>query len=79
MHDNEPVWINALPAKTTSEIIELSIILLDQLHKGLRHNSNLQYKNAFNQRKLYDILKSNSFTKNLNYDNLYNNYDKILN
>ena len=37
------------------------------------------YKNAFNYRKLYDILKSNSFTKNLNYNNLDNNYYKILN
>ena len=45
------------------------------IHKNVITN----YKNAFNYRKLYDILKSNSFTKNLNYDNLDNNYDKILN
>lgn len=54
MHDNEPVWIHALPAKTTSEIIELSIILLDQLHKGLRHNSNLLYKNAHDHHSLHE-------------------------
>ena len=37
------------------------------------------YKNIFNYKKLYDSLKNNLNTKNINYDDLRNYYYKIIN
>ena len=37
------------------------------------------YKNVFNYNKLCDFLKTNPNTKNINYENLNNHYNKIVN